>query len=116
MLGVSFTITGIRVADFIHRVTISIYSGTCPTAEPMRRSLIPWRQPKFSSTPCAPVSSTSGRISRQGASSQGTISETTMARSGQSRTTCVISRRFTSSGRSVINSMLFSPITRRSAP
>jgi len=50
----------------------------------------------------------------QAASSHGTISETTMARSGQSRLTCLISRKLTSSGRSVINSMLLKPITRRS--
>ena len=47
-------------------------------------------------------------------SSQGTISETTRARSGQRRFTSLISRRFTSSGRSVISSMLLKPITRRS--
>lgn len=42
----------------------------------------------------------------------GTISETISARSGQSRLTWAISRRFTSSGRSVISSMLFSPAMR----
>jgi hypothetical protein len=42
--------------------------------------------------------------------------DTIIARSGQSRFTALISRRFTSSGRSVINSMLFRPSTRRSAP
>ena len=36
------------------------------------------------------------------------------ARSGQSRLTCLISRRLTSSGRSVISSILLKPITRRS--
>ena len=43
-------------------------------------------------------------------SSHGTISETTSARSGQSRLTCLISRRLTSSGRSVISSMLLRPM------
>ena len=93
-----------------------MYSGTCPTAEPMPRSLIPCGQPKLSSTPSAPVSSTSGRIDFHDASSQGTISDTTIARSGQSRLTALISRRFTSSGRSVISSMLLRPSSRRSAP
>ncbi len=82
----------------------------------MPRSLMPCGQPKFSSIPSAPVSSTSGRIAFQAASSQGTISETIMARSGQSRLTALISRRFTSSGRSVISSMLLRPSSRRSAP
>ena len=75
MFGVSLTITGIRVCALHQRATISMYSGTWPTAEPMPRSLIPCGQPKFSSTPSAPVSSTSGRIERQLASSQGTISD-----------------------------------------
>ncbi len=116
MFGVSLTITGIRVCCLHQRATISMYSGTCPTAEPMPRSLIPCGQPKLSSTPSAPVSSTKGRIVRHDASSQGTISDTTSARSGQSRLTALISRRFTSSGRSVISSMLLSPRSRRSAP
>ena len=41
MLGVSFTMTGILVFDLTHRETISMYSGTCPTADPMPRSLMP---------------------------------------------------------------------------
>ena len=45
-------------------VTISMYSGTWPTAEPMPRSLMPWGQPKFSSTPSQPVSATRSRIAR----------------------------------------------------
>ena len=64
MFGVSLTITGIRVCALHQRATISMYSGTWPTAEPMPRSLIPCGQPKLSSTPSAPVSSTSGRIVR----------------------------------------------------
>ena len=74
--------TGIRVAAFTQRVTISMYSGTWPTAAPMPRSCMPWGQPKFSSTPSAPVSSTRRRMRCQADSSQGTISDTTTARSG----------------------------------
>ena len=105
-----------RVAALHHRVTISMYSGTCPTAEPMPRSLIPCGQPKFSSTPSAPVSSTCARIPAQHGSSQGTMRLTTIARSGKSRLTTLISSRFVSSGRSVISSMLLRPSSRRSAP
>jgi len=47
-------------------------------------------------------------------SSQGTMSETIMARSGQLRLTRLISSRLVCSGRSVMSSMLFSPITCRS--
>jgi hypothetical protein len=116
MFGVSLTITGIRVCALHQRATIPMYSGTWPTAEPMPRSLIPCGQPKLSSTASAPVSSTSGRIVAQLGSSQGTIRLTTIARSGQSRFTALISRRFVSSGRSVISSMLLRPSSRRSAP
>ena len=82
MLGVSFTITGIRVVCLHQRATISMYSGTWPTAEPMPRSDMPCGQPKLSSMPSASVSSTWGRMPAQASSSQGTISETTTARSG----------------------------------
>ena len=82
MFGVSLTITGMRVAALTQRVTISIYSGTCPTAAPMPRSDIPWGHPKFSSTPSAPVSSTNGRMNFHGSSSHGTISDTIIAWSG----------------------------------
>ena len=95
MLGVSLVITGMRVKALHQRTTISTYSGTWPTAEPMPRSLMPCGQPKLSSIPSAPVSSTSGRIAFQACSSQGTMSETTSARSGQFFLTCLISRRFT---------------------
>ena len=113
MLGVSFTITGSFVYCLHQRVTISMYSGTWPTAEPMPRSLMPCGQPKFSSTPSQPVSSTIGRIAFHAPSSHGTISDTTSARSGQSRLTRRISSRLICSGRSVISSMLLKPITRR---
>ena len=112
--GVSFTITGKRVYSLHQRVTISMYSGTWPTAEPMPRSLMPCGQPKFSSMPSQPVSSTRGRIARQACSSHGTMIETTIARSGQLRLTRAISSRLVSSGRSVISSMLLKPISRRS--
>jgi len=81
----------------------------------MPRSLMPCGQPKFSSTPSAPVSATRSRIAFQLGSFTGTISETTMARSGKSRFTRRISSRLTCSGRSLISSMLLKPMTRRSA-
>ena len=65
MLGVSLTITGMRVCALHQRATISMYSGTWPTAEPMPRSDMPCGQPKFSSTPSHSVSSTRPRIARQ---------------------------------------------------
>ena len=112
MLGVSLTMQGRRECCFTQRATISMYSGTWPTAEPMPRSLMPCGQPKLSSTASAPVSSTIGRMDFQLCSSQGTISDTIMARSGQSRLTWRISSRFTRSGRSEISSMLLSPAMR----
>jgi hypothetical protein len=44
----------------------------------------------------------------------GSMTETTSARSGQSRLTWRISARLVASGRSVISSTLLKPITRRS--
>ena len=82
-LGVSLTNTGMRVCCLHQRATISMYSGTWPTAEPMPRSDMPCGQPKLSSTPSHSVSSTRARIVFQLSSVQGTISETTIARSGQ---------------------------------
>ena len=114
--GVSFTITGSLRYCLHQAVTISTYSGTWPTAAPMPRSLMPCGQPKFSSMPSAPVSSTIGRMCFQDFSSQGTISDTTSARSGQSRLSSRISLRFVVSGRSVMSSMLLKPISRRSLP
>jgi hypothetical protein len=93
-----------------------MYSGTWPTEEPMPRSLMPCGQPKFSSTPSQPVSSTIGRMRFQDCSSQGTMMDTTTARSGQARLMRRISSRLVCSGRSVISSMLLKPITRRSPP
>jgi hypothetical protein len=111
---VSFTITGSFECCLHHAATISMYSGTWPTAEPMPRSLMPCGQPKLSSTPSQPVSSTFFNISRQSFSVHGTMSEATIARSGQLRFTRRISSRFTLSGRSEMSSMLLKPITRRS--
>ena len=79
MFGVSLTITGIRVCALAQRVTISTYSGTWPTAAPIPRSDMPCGQPKLSSTPSAPVSSTRLRIACQSGSVHGTMSETTTA-------------------------------------
>ena len=116
MLGVSLTMTGMRVCALHQRVTISIYSGTWPTAEPMPRSDIPCGQPKLSSTPSHSVSSTRARIFCHECSSQGTISETTSARSGQARLTSLISAKLISRSRSVMSSMLLNAIRRRSGP
>ena len=116
MFGVSFTMTGIFEYCLHQRVTISTYSGTWPTAAPMPRSLMPCGHPKFSSIPSAPVSSTIGRMRFQEASVHGTIRETTSARSGQLRLTRAISSRLIASERSEINSILLSPLTRRSGP
>lgn len=112
MLGVSLTMQGSFECCLTQRATISTYSGTCPTAAPMPRSDMPCGQPKLSSTASAPVSSTCTRMLRQDSSSQGTISETTIARSGHSRLTWRISARFTASGRSVMSSMLLKPAMR----
>ena len=60
-LGVSFTKTGMLVCCLHQRATISMYSGTWPTAEPMPRSDMPCGQPKLSSTPSQLVSSTAGQ-------------------------------------------------------
>ena len=65
MLGVSLTMTGMRLCALHQRVTISTYSGTWPTAEPIPRSDMPWGQPKLSSTPSHSVSSTRARIAFQ---------------------------------------------------
>ena len=91
MLGVSFTITGMREYCLHQRVTISMYSGTWPTAAPMPRSLMPCGQPKLSSMPSQPVSSTRGRMAFQLSSVHGTMMDTIIARSGHSRFTFLIS-------------------------
>jgi len=112
--GVSLTMTGPLAAAFAHCVAISMYSGTWPTAEPMPRSDMPCGQPKFSSIPSAPVSSIMGTYFAQLCSSIGSMTETTSARSGQSRLICRMSSRLTLSGRSEISSILLNPMTRRS--
>ncbi|MCY1242063.1 hypothetical protein D9M72_550020 [compost metagenome] len=95
IFGVSLVMTGMRVYCLHQRTTISIYSGTWPTAAPIPRSDMPCGQPKLSSMPSAPVSSTNGRIAFHASSSQGTMIEAIRARSGQFILTCFISRRFT---------------------
>ena len=112
--GVSLVITGMREYCLHQRTTISTYSGTRPTAAPMPRSLIPCGQPKLSSMPSTPVSSTSGRMAFQASSSHGTMIEAITARSGQRILTAFISWRFFCRSRSVISSMLLNPISRRS--
>ena len=77
---------------------------------------MPCGQPKLSSTPSHSVSSTRARIFFQASSSQGTISETTSARSGHARLTSLISCRLISRSRSVMSSMLLKAIRRRSGP
>ncbi len=111
-LGVSLTMTGSVAASFTHSVTMQVYSGTCPTAAPMPRSLMPCGQPKFSSRPSQPVSSERLTISCHASRLDSTISETMSACFGYLRLTSRISRRFTSSGRSVMSSMLLRPIMR----
>ncbi len=113
-LGVSFTMTGMRATFLHHSVAIWMYSGTWPTAAPMPRSDMPCGQPKLSSSASAPVSSIIGTYFAQVASFMGSITETTRARSGQSRLICRISSRLVLSGRSVMSSMLLKPMTRRS--
>ena len=117
IFGVSLTITGMRVLALTQRVTISMYSGTCPTALPIPRSDMPCGQPKFSSTPSA-----TGVFHQR----QNELPWLLFAGHHQrhyhravwiqSRLTALISCKLVSSGRSVINSMLLRPNKRRSAP
>jgi hypothetical protein len=58
--GVSLITTGTRATDLHHSVACWMYSGTCPTADPMPRSDMPCGQPKLSSSASAPVSSIIG--------------------------------------------------------
>ncbi len=81
MLGVSLTRTGRCANSTAQPATTLSTSGSCPTAEPMPRSHMPCGQPKLSSRPSAPVSSTRRMISRQ-SSFDSTISETISAWSG----------------------------------
>ncbi len=110
-LGVSLTSTGSRVASRAHRVISVSTFGSWPTADPMPRSHMPCGQPKFSSIPSAPVSSTR-RIRLRQSSRLSSMIETTMAWQGKRRFTSRISRRLSSSGRSVISSMLLKPTIR----
>src|SRR6266496_5315187 len=109
-LGVSFVMTGIVAASITHSTTMQAISGSCPTAAPMPRSVIPCGQPKFNSIPCAPVSSVCLMSSCQLSLLLSAISETIIALSGYSFTISLISLRFTSSGRSLMSSILLKPI------
>src|SRR5215212_3668842 len=82
----------------------------------MPRSLIPCGQPKFNSKPSQPVSSERLTISCHASLRDSTISETMTVCFGYLRLHSRISRRLTSSGRSVMSSMLLSPIMRWLAP
>ena len=85
--GVSLMMTGTRATDLHHSVACWMYSGTCPTAEPMPRSDMPCGQPKLSSSASAPVSSIIGTTFAQTSRFIGSMTETTTALSGQSRLT-----------------------------
>src|SRR5678815_2242494 len=56
--GVNLVMTGMVAFSITHSTTILAISGACPTVAPMPLSVIPCGQPKFNSSPCAPVSST----------------------------------------------------------
>ena len=75
MFGVSLTMTGVRAFSFTQPVICWQYSGTCPTAEPMPRSLMPCGQPKLSSRPSAPASSARCTMSCQVSRLLSTMSE-----------------------------------------
>ena len=65
VLGVSFTRTGVLANSFVQLVISCRSLGSCPTDEPMPRSHMPCGQPKFSSRPSHPVSSTFWMRTRQ---------------------------------------------------
>src|SRR5678816_1490052 len=109
-LGVNFVMTGMVAASITHSTTMQAISGSCPTAAPIPRSVIPCGQPKFNSIPCAPVSSVCLMSSCQLFLLLSAMSETTIALSGYSFTISLISRRFISSGRSLMSSILLKPI------
>jgi hypothetical protein len=111
MLGVSLTMTGISAASMTQPTMVSITSGFWPTAEPMPRSHMPCGQPKFSSTPSAPVSADRLSMSCQ-FSRVSVISEAMTARSGQRCLHSAISRKFVAGERSLISSMLLKPAMR----
>ena len=70
-------------------------------------------RPKFSSIPCAPVSSTFFTISCQLSLSLSAINETTIALSGNNFKTSIISLRFISKGLSEMSSILLNPTALR---
>jgi hypothetical protein len=77
-LGVSFTSTGMLEYSTAQEVISWLTLGSCPTAEPMPRSHIPWGHPKLSSSPSAPVSTERLMMSRH-SSRVSTISDTITA-------------------------------------
>src|SRR5258706_478433 len=111
MLGVSLMSTGMVEYSTAQPATVFSTSGSDPTAEPMPRSHMPCGQPKLSSRPSQPVSIEALMMSRQ-SSCDSTINETMTACFGNLRLTSRISRRLTSSGRSVMSSMLLKPTMR----
>ena len=111
MFGVSLISTGTVEYSTAQPATVLSTSGSDPTAEPMPRSHMPCGQPKLSSSPSQPVSIEALMMSRQ-SSLDSTISETMTACLGYLRLTSRISRRLTSSGRSVMSSMLLKPTIR----
>ena len=106
--GVSFTRTGTVLYFTAQPVMRSFTVGSWPTALPMPRSHMPCGQPKLSSRPSAPASIERLMMSFHSASVS-TIRETMIGLFGKSRLVSAISRRFTSSGRSVMSSMLLKP-------
>jgi len=74
-LGVSLMSTGTDEYSTAQPATVFSTSGSWPTAEPMPRSHMPCGQPKLSSMPSAPVSTTFVMMSRQ-SSFDSTISDT----------------------------------------
>ena len=77
MFGGSFTSTGVRATAFTQLVISVMSLGSWPTLEPMPRSHIPCGQPKLSSSPSQPASSTL-RIRTRQSSFVSVISEAMM--------------------------------------
>ena len=83
MLGVSLTITGMRVSSFTSAVTISTYSGTWPTAAAHAALAHAVRAAEIELDAVGAGVLDARRISFQASLFDATISETTRARSGQ---------------------------------
>ncbi len=110
VFGVNLTRTGVRATSLTQRVISVMSFGSWPIVEPMPRSHIPCGQPKLSSSPSQPEPSTL-RTSVCQSRRVSAMSETTITCFGKRCLTSRISRRFTSSGLSVMSSMLLKPIT-----